>query len=77
MENTDYQCGVAPLASTGNGCIGGWIVGGCESNPHSIPWQVAILSSRTKHCGGTLISSQHVMTAAHCTIGERTILLDL
>ena len=43
------------------------IVGGQESAPHSIPWQVALGQKDDVFCGGTLITSQHVLTAAHCT----------
>merc|ERR1712178_659442 len=48
------------------------IVGGVETQENEYPWQVALVSSRGKHpfCGGTLISNQHVLTAAHCTAGS-------
>ena len=66
----EFQCGVAPYASDDTDCIIEEIVGGCEAKPHSIPWQVALLANGEKHCGGTLISTQHVITAAHCTEGN-------
>ena len=69
-KNADYKCGVAPYAYAETDCIVEEIVGGCEANPHSIPWQVALLLNGEKHCGATLISSQHLITAAHCTVGE-------
>ena len=37
------------------------IIGGVEATPYSIPWQVLLGG-----CGGTLISSRHVVTARHC-----------
>ncbi|XP_034049374.1 chymotrypsin-like protease CTRL-1 [Thalassophryne amazonica] len=56
------ECGVAPLSSR--------IVGGVTASAGSWPWQVSlqiISGSQTYHiCGGTLISSQWVLTAAHC-----------
>jgi len=48
------------------------IVGGEATEANEYPWQVALVSSngRRPFCGGTLISSQHVLTAAHCTAGS-------
>ena len=48
------------------------IVGGTNAFPGSWPWQAEVLKldkdtmKYSHHCGGTLISSQWVMTAAHC-----------
>lgn len=42
------------------------IVGGQESAPYSRPYQVALLMNGRQGCGGTLISSNWVLTAAHC-----------
>jgi len=47
------------------------IVGGDEAVKHSIPWQAALVSKGNKGfvwCGGTIIDSTHILTAAHCTI---------
>jgi secreted trypsin-like serine protease len=41
------------------------IVGGAEAIPHSWPWIVS-LQVRDHFCGGTLIDTRHVLTAAHC-----------
>ena len=48
------------------------IEGGSEVVPHSIPWQVALvpIGGRKSFCGGTLIGSWHVLSAAHCTVNE-------
>ncbi|XP_063001507.1 chymotrypsin-like elastase family member 2A [Elgaria multicarinata webbii] len=65
-----FSCGIPvyrPLESR--------VVGGAEARKYSWPWQVSLqyLSGTAwKHtCGGTLIESNWVMTAAHC-IGSRT-----
>ena len=44
-------------------------MGGSEVTPYSLPWQVGIVSRKSDFiwCGGSLISDQHVLTAAHCT----------
>merc|ERR1711892_295988 len=43
------------------------IVGGTETEANEYPWMAAIATtSESFFCGGTLISSQWVLTAAHC-----------
>ncbi|XP_047486377.1 chymotrypsin BII-like [Penaeus chinensis] len=42
------------------------IVGGTEAVPHSWPHQVALFIDFLYFCGGSLISSEWVLTAAHC-----------
>lgn len=54
-----------------------FIVGGKSAVPYSWPWQVAIFrrvfTFTSLHCGGTLISSQWIMTAAHCVSDDQTL----
>jgi len=60
------------------------IVGGKEVAANSIPWQVALVKYRTQRdpytgrlvqytslfCGGTILCSKYIMTAAHCTVDK-------
>uniref|UniRef100_A0A7N5ZWE6 Peptidase S1 domain-containing protein n=1 Tax=Anabas testudineus TaxID=64144 RepID=A0A7N5ZWE6_ANATE len=52
------DCGVAPLNTK--------IVGGVDASAGSWPWQVSVHYQGSHTCGGTLISNQWVLTAAHC-----------
>ncbi len=42
------------------------IVGGSPTAPYSRPYQVALLMNGNQGCGGTLLTSGWVLTAAHC-----------
>lgn len=61
MKSSDCDCG-GVMRETNR------IVNGADSNPNEIPWQIGVTRAgqRVPFCGGTLISSQYVMTAAHC-----------
>ncbi|XP_036446362.1 transmembrane protease serine 9-like [Colossoma macropomum] len=51
-------CGVASLNTK--------IVGGQDASPGSWPWQASLQISGFHFCGGSLINSNWVLTAAHC-----------
>jgi len=55
------KCGTSSMLDTR-------IVGGSNAAKGEFPWQVGLISKRgrTPFCGGTLISSDTVLTAAHC-----------
>jgi len=63
-------CGVPNCETTDNATK---IVGGTPACTGQYPWQVALLffgsAGKDQACGGTLIGSKYVMTAAHCTDG--------
>ncbi|RZC37402.1 Trypsin domain containing protein, partial [Asbolus verrucosus] len=46
------------------------IVGGFEANKDDYPYVVSLRNTNNNHfCGGTLVDSMHIVTAAHCVIG--------
>ncbi|KAK7889718.1 hypothetical protein WMY93_025278 [Mugilogobius chulae] len=46
------------------------IVGGNISKPGQFPWQVSLHSQGMHRCGGSLITNQWILTAAHCVYGS-------
>jgi trypsin len=61
VANLDEGAGPADLTSEG-----AFIVGGKDTDIHLVPWQVALLESGSQVCGGTIISAEWIVTAAHC-----------
>ncbi|XP_035688123.1 trypsin-like [Branchiostoma floridae] len=49
------------------------IVGGAEATPGAFPWQVSLQRSGSHFCGGTLLNSQWVLSAAHCLNSAITV----
>lgn len=46
------------------------VIHGTDAGGGNLPWQVAVILDGTGLCGGTLLSTDTVLTAAHCTAGE-------
>jgi secreted trypsin-like serine protease len=42
------------------------ITNGIVAAPGQFPWQVALIIDNMYFCGGSLISSKWILTAAHC-----------
>lgn len=48
------------------------IVGGADTQISSVPWQVSLQTRNGRHfCGGSILSSTWIVTAAHCTAGAQ------
>jgi len=61
-------CGVTDVVDAAR------IVNGEQAIKHSIPWQAFLRTKKNggySMCGGTIIDSTHILTAAHCTKGTR------
>merc|ERR1712228_834889 len=76
MEEGSSPAPGASTASSG-GCKCGIkktsrIVGGTETEINEYPWIASIADSQeSQFCGGTLIASQWVLTAAHCMFKDQ------
>ena len=67
FKEEECYCGLAERATR--------IVGGEDTEVNEYPWQAGLVSRGNPSyvwCGGSLISSKWVLTAAHCTAGENT-----
>merc|ERR1712215_497861 len=66
------QCG---RKQTGNQESGDYIVNGQQADSNEYPWMVLLTKTVDPivkvHCGGSLISNQWILTAAHCTHGYK------
>jgi len=69
-----YVCGVKGTSRTRTSRV----VGGEDADAAEWCWQVALINSLNQYlCGGALIGTQWVLTAAHCVTKWVFLLLDL
>lgn len=63
----DPNCGNPVIPpDLGNTLLNGRIVGGKEVVQNSWPWQIQLLYNGGHYCGGSLVSADTFVTAAHC-----------
>ncbi|XP_054714964.1 plasminogen-like [Uloborus diversus] len=66
------ECGKPPITPNTDNSAPDRIVGGEVAKPHSWPWQVSFRVKNMDHshsCGGTVLNSLWVLSAAHCFAG--------
>ncbi|XP_029142773.1 ovochymase-2-like, partial [Protobothrops mucrosquamatus] len=73
----DSRCGQKVYGSDSWGFYSHFarIVGGSQVQQGSHPWQVSLKRSNHHFCGGTLVSTQWVITAAHCVVSRSLLRL--
>lgn len=55
----------------------GRIVGGSDANIEDYPYQISLQYYGSHICGGSIISTRYVLTAAHCTNGHSASALNI
>ena len=69
VPHSSCRCGLSSAAGPGD--VTPRIVGGEEAEYGEFPWQAALLrfGASKPFCGGIVLSSETILTAAHCLRG--------
>ncbi|XP_055055096.1 chymotrypsin-like elastase family member 2A [Misgurnus anguillicaudatus] len=71
LISSAFGCGQPPIEP-----VNYLVVNGVEARPHSWPWQISLQvlenGSLIHYCGGSIIDTNWVMTAAHCISSSLT-----
>ncbi|KAK6186144.1 hypothetical protein SNE40_008240 [Patella caerulea] len=62
------QCGISSITGSATSYLNsqrGRVVGGVNTKQCEFPWTV-LVNAGGAQCGGTIVDSQHIVTAAHC-----------
>ncbi|XP_040211789.1 serine protease 27-like [Rana temporaria] len=62
-----------PYSGCGKPVTSDRIVGGQDASPGDWPWQISLRKNGSHICGGVMIDSQWVLTAAHCFVGPYSV----
>ncbi|XP_004690242.1 PREDICTED: chymotrypsinogen B-like [Condylura cristata] len=74
LLGTTFGCGVSSVRPEGVGISR--IINGKDALPGAWPWQVSLQDPAGWHlCGGSLISENWVLTAAHCQISPTSLVV--
>lgn len=60
------MCILLDIIECGRRPVGSRVINGQDAVPHSWPWQISLRVYGGHICGGSLISPEWVVTAAHC-----------
>ena len=63
LYQANAQCGKRPSATSR-------VIGGSNASPNSWPWQVVLLADGRPGCGGSIVSPEFIVTAAHCVVDQ-------
>ena len=69
-DGSNFRCGQSYHTDEALGLAKQRIVGGKEASDKMFPWQAAVKETiqGTPKCGGTIITENFVITAAHCLV---------